>query len=59
MQKTGADPHGAVVAEVIYSAVTDDSWKLRYDVNTKGLLSARKFLPDSLFFKLIKSALIK
>lgn len=60
MQKTGADaPDGAVVAEVIYNAVTDDSWKLRYDVNTKGLLSARKFLPDSLFFKLIKSALIK
>ena len=60
MQKAGEDaPDGSVVAEVIYTAVTDDSWKLRYDVNTKGILKARKLLPDSLFFKLIKNALIK
>ncbi len=60
IQKAGADaPDGSVVAEVIYKSVTDDSWKLRYDVNTKGMLTARKILPDSLFFKLIKNALIK
>lgn len=60
MQKSGQDaPDGKIVADTIYQAVTDDSWKLRYGVNTKGILLARKFLPDSLFFSLIKNALIK
>ncbi len=60
MQKAGADaPDGSVVAETIYEAVTDDSKKMRYGVNTKGILTARKFLPDSLFFKLVKGAILK
>ncbi len=60
MQKVGADaPDGSVVAEAIYEAVTDDSKKMRYQVNTKGLLLARRFLPDSIFSKVIKSATLK
>lgn len=60
MQKAGADaPDGTVVAETIYDAVTDGTRKLRYGVNTKGILTARKLLPDSLFFKIIKSAIMK
>jgi short-subunit dehydrogenase len=52
-------PDGRVVAETIWNAVTDGSARLRYGVNTKGILAARKFLPDAAFFRLIKSALIK
>lgn len=60
MQKAGEDaPGGLVVAETIYNAVTDDSWKLRYPVNTKGILTARKLLPDKLFFGLVRKAISK
>jgi short-subunit dehydrogenase len=60
MQKAGADaPDGLIVANTIYEAVTDGSKKLRYGVNTKGILTARKFLPDNLFFKVIKGAILK
>lgn len=59
MQKAGEDaPDGKIVATTIYEAITDGTTKLRYPVNTKGLLAARKFLPDSIFTKVIKSALI-
>jgi short-subunit dehydrogenase len=60
MQKAGEGaPDGSVVAQTIYEAATDGSKKLRYGVNTKGILHARRFLPDSLFFKIIKSSLVK
>ena len=60
MQKAGADaPDGSVVAEVIYNAVTDDSWKMRYSANSAMVLTARKFLPDSLFFGLVRNATLK
>ena len=60
MQKAGKDaPDGKVVAEKIYEAITDDSKKLRYGVNTKGILAARKFLPDWAFFKVIKGTILK
>lgn len=45
------------IAEIIYKAVTDNSFKLRYPVgNQKSifLLILRKLLPTSLFIKLIK-----
>lgn len=59
MKKAGADaPDGKVVAETIYDAVTDGSRKLRYGVNTKGILTARKVLPDSLFFALVRKVII-
>jgi hypothetical protein len=60
MQKAGENaPGGAVVAQVIYDAVTDDSKRLRYGVNTKGLLAARRLLPDSLFRAIIRKAMLK
>jgi len=60
MQKAGENaPDGSVVAQTIYEAVTDDSKKMRYGVNTKGILTVRKFLPDSLFFKVVKGAILK
>ena len=60
LQKAGTEaPDGKIVAETIYEAVTDGSKKMRYGVNTKGVLTARKFLPDSLFFKVIKGAILK
>ena len=60
MQKAGEEaPGGEFVAETIYEAVTDGSRKMRYNVNTKGMLLARRFLPENLFFKVIKSVLLK
>jgi short-subunit dehydrogenase len=60
MQKAGADaPDAAVVAETIYQAVTDGSNKMRYPVNSKMVLTARKLLPDSLFFRVVKGAVLK
>ncbi len=52
-------PDGEVVAQTIYNAVADGSKRLRYSVNTKGMLILRKFLPDSLFFPLVKLAILK
>ena len=58
MQKAGAEaPDGSVVAQTIYDAVTDGSKRLRYGVNTKGMLLARRFLPDSIFDPIIRKAL--
>ncbi|MCW5959090.1 MAG: SDR family oxidoreductase [Pyrinomonadaceae bacterium] len=51
-------PDGSIVAEAIYTAATDGTKKLRYKVNSKGLLTARRFLPDSLFNRLIRSIMI-
>lgn len=60
MKKAGEEaPDGLVVAQTIYEAATDGSKKIRYGVNTKGILHARRFLPESLFYKIIKSSLIK
>lgn len=60
MKKAGETaPDGRVVAETIYEAVTDGSKRLRYGVNTKGILTARKLLPDWAFFKVIKGAILK
>jgi short-subunit dehydrogenase len=60
MQKAGESaPDGSIVAQTIYDAVTDGSKKLRYPVNAKGVLAARRFLPDSVFMKLMKRAILK
>ncbi len=60
MQKAGeTGPDGLVVAETIYTAVTDDSWRMRYPVNSRAVLTARRLLPDSLFFGLIRKAVVK
>lgn len=60
MQKAGQDaPDGRVVAAAIYEAVTDNSRKMRYPVNSKMVLAARRLLPDSLFFRVVKGAVLK
>jgi len=60
MQAAGADaPDGEVVAQTIYDAVTDGTKLLRYGANTKGILTMRKLLPDSLFFALIRKVFLK
>jgi short-subunit dehydrogenase len=60
MQKAGAEaPDGSVVAQTIYDAVTDDSKRLRYGVNTKGILAARRLLPDRVFRRLIRMIIVK
>ncbi len=60
MKKSGETaPDGSVVAEAIYEAVTDGSKKLRYGVNTKNILLARRLLPDWAFFRVIKGAILK
>ncbi len=57
MQKVGANaPDGSLVAEVIYNAVTDGSWKIRYTANSRLVLTLRKILPDALFFWIIRKA---
>lgn len=60
MKKAGESaPGGRVVADAIWLAATDGSGKFRYGANTKGILAARRILPDWAFFRLIKSAILK
>jgi NAD(P)-dependent dehydrogenase (short-subunit alcohol dehydrogenase family) len=60
MHKYGEEaPKGIVVAEAIYDAVTDKGRRLRYGVNTKGILTFRRVLPEGLFFRLIKNLILK
>lgn len=60
MEKAGREaPGGSVVAQTIYDAVTDGSKKLRYGVNTKGILTARRLLPERLFMAAIKKVILK
>ena len=60
MQKEASQaPDGKVVAETIYEAVTDGSKKLRYGVNTKGILTLRRLLPDSAFFTLVRKLFLR
>lgn len=60
MNKGGNNaPDGSAVAQVIYDAVTDGSSKLRYPINTKGLLGLRRFLPASVFAAITKKIFLK
>lgn len=60
MQKYGETaPDGRIVAQTIYDAVTDGSKKIRYPVNTKGLLSLRRFLPEAIYFPIVKSIFLR
>ena len=60
MNKGGNDaPDGSAVAQVIYDAVTDGSAKLRYPVNTKGLLAFRRILPARMYTMLTKKIFLK
>lgn len=60
MKKSSDDaPDGSIVAGVIYSSATDDSKRLRYGVNTKGVLKLRRLLPESVFFSIIRKIILK
>lgn len=60
LQRAGETaPDGSVVAQVIYESVSDDSWKMRYPVNSRAILIARRLLPDSLLLPLIKKAVLR
>ena len=60
LRKAGATaPDGRVVAETIFEAVTDGSGKIRYPVNSRLILAARRLLPDRLFLALVRSAVLK
>lgn len=52
-------PDGSLVAEVIYGSVNDDSWKMRYQANSKLILTARKLLPDSIFLPMVRKSVLK
>lgn len=52
-------PDGQAVAEAIYLAATDGSDRIRYTVNTKGLLTLRRILPDGLFRRVIKAIMLR
>ena len=55
MQKAGI----FVARTEVRNAVTDGSKRLRYPINTKGMLLARRFLPDSVFNRLIRLVIAK
>lgn len=60
MNKSGGEaPDGSVVAQVIYDAVTDGSRKLRYPVNTKGLLFLRGILPSGAYRAATKAIFLR
>ena len=60
MRKGSSDaPDGSVVANVIYDAVTDSSNRLRYPVNTKGVLAMRSILPAGAFRFLTKKIFLR
>lgn len=60
LQRAGETaPDGRIVAEAIYDAATDDSWKMRYPVNSRAILTARRLLPDSLFLPIVRKAVVK
>jgi NADP-dependent 3-hydroxy acid dehydrogenase YdfG len=60
LQKAGETaPDGRIVAETIYDAATDDSWKMRYPVNSRAILAARRLLPDSLFLPMVRRAVVR
>jgi NADP-dependent 3-hydroxy acid dehydrogenase YdfG len=51
----------SVIAETIYRAATDGSWRLRYAAgkNTSVVFALRKLLPDSIFLAILRSATTK
>ena len=60
MNKGGREaPDGSLVAQTIYDAVTDNSRKLRYPINTKGLITLRNVLPHGAFNFLTRKIFLK
>lgn len=60
MQKAGETAPGPeVVANAIFKAATDGSWKIRYQANSRMILCLRRLLPDSMFNSIIRKAVLK
>jgi short-subunit dehydrogenase len=60
IKKAGENaPDGKIVAETIYQAVGDQSWKLLYPVNSKLILAARRLLPDIIYLPIIRKAVVR
>ena len=60
MQKAGASAPGPeVVARVIFKAVTDGSWRLRYAANGAALLALRRLIPESWFRTMMRLAIAR
>jgi NAD(P)-dependent dehydrogenase (short-subunit alcohol dehydrogenase family) len=52
-------PAPAVVAQTIYDAVNDGTKRLRYGVNTRGLLGLRRILPEGVFRSIVKNVIFR
>ncbi|MEZ5307778.1 MAG: SDR family oxidoreductase [Pyrinomonadaceae bacterium] len=60
LEKAGMDAPGPeIVAEAIFKAATDRTFKLRYSANSKMLLTLRRILPDSLYSFVVRTAVGK
>ena len=60
LQKAGETaPDGTLVAAAIYEAITDGTWRMRYPVNSRLILAARRLLPDSMFLPIIRKAVLR
>lgn len=60
MRESGATaPGGSAVANLVYDAVTDGTNRLRYSLNTKGILAFRSILPAGAFRFLTKKIFLK
>lgn len=60
MEEAGqAAPGPAIVAEAIYTAVNDGSWKMRYSPNARMILALRRILPDWAFFSIVRTMLLR
>jgi NAD(P)-dependent dehydrogenase (short-subunit alcohol dehydrogenase family) len=60
MQRAGATAPGpSIVAQVIYKALTDNSWKLRYPANGALFLAFRRLLPESMFRAIMARVLLR
>lgn len=60
MEKAGEEAPGpGIVAEAIYTAVNDGSWRMRYSPNARLILLLRRILPDWAFFRVVKFAILR
>lgn len=60
MQKEGHSAPGPDgVAYTVYEAVRDSSFRMRYAINSEGMLALRKILPDRAVSKLVRTVLLR